>query len=77
MAIDKVHLYAMHGRSFRESIRVLCDVFFGVVFAAGTEYTRLFFAMTTVMPHSLLTPFLEPTKVNWTLAAHQLGSLEK
>ena len=34
VAIDKVHPYAQHGRSFREAMRILTTLFFAVVFLA-------------------------------------------
>jgi superfamily II DNA helicase RecQ len=39
VAIDEAHLYAAHGRSFRESIRVLREVFFKVIYTVDAEYT--------------------------------------
>ena len=48
VAIDEAHLYAMHGRSFRESIRVLRDHFFAVICSTATiKYAPLILAMTT------------------------------
>jgi len=35
VAIDEAHLHTMHGRTFRECIRVLRDVFFKTIFADG------------------------------------------
>ena len=74
VAVDEAHVYAMHGRSFRASIRALGECFFSVVFAAGAAYTPLFLAMTATMPLVLLEVFSRLTHVNWMLAAHQLWS---
>ena len=64
----------MNGRSFRESIRVLRDVFFAVVFNAGHDYSPLLLLMTATMPSTLLRSLLNLTNVNWTKPYHQLWS---
>ena len=35
LAIDKAHLYAMHGRSFRDAMRILQRLLFVVLFKVG------------------------------------------
>ena len=35
LTIDETHLYAQHGRSFQESLRVLTHIFFTVIFQAS------------------------------------------
>ena len=35
VVIDKAHLYAQHGRSFRESLRILTTILFDVIFRVG------------------------------------------
>ena len=47
VAIDEAHLYAQHGKTFRESIRILKASFFEKVFAKEAAYHPLFMAMTT------------------------------
>ena len=77
VAIDEAHLYAMHGRSFRESIRVLQHVFFGVLFAESATWSPLFLAMTATMPATLLASFSTLTNVDWTIPCRQLWSSAK
>ena len=50
VAIDEVHLYTMHGRTFRDSIRYLRDNFFHLL----VEFSILFLAMTATMSANLL-----------------------
>ena len=64
VAIDEAHLHTMHGRTFRDSIRIIRDVFFGVIFAAGIWHP-LFLAMTATMSLSLLEDFSKLTHVDW------------
>ena len=74
VAIDEAHLFAMHGRSFRESIRVLSEVFFRPLFASGAISRPLFLAMTATMTAHLLSDFSKLTHVDWSLERHQLWS---
>ena len=67
-------MYAMHGCLFRDSICFLRDVFFAAIFVAGAAYTPLFLAMTATMPTTLLGPFSDLRKVDWTRPQHQLWS---
>ena len=64
VAIDEAHLHTMHGRTFRDCIRIIRDVFFGVVFATGVWHP-LFLAMTATMSVSLLADFSKLTHVDW------------
>jgi superfamily II DNA helicase RecQ len=73
VAIDEIHLYTMHGRSFRNCIRQLTDCFFSIVFRQG-GWHPLFLAMTATMTLSLLSSFSELTTVDWSLPARQLWS---
>ena len=73
VAIDKAHMYAHHGRSFRESLRVLTDIFFVVVFCVG-EWYPLFLAMMATMTINLLPSFSQLTNVDWSLPEHQMWS---
>ena len=72
VAIDEAHLFAMHGRSFRESIRVLAEVFFHPLFATDAVTRPLFLAMTATMTARLLLDFSKLTHVDWSLERHQL-----
>jgi len=54
IAIDEAHIYAMHGHSFRDSIRQLKRDFFYCIYGAGKSYTPLFLTMTATMLLSLL-----------------------
>ena len=74
VAIDEAHLFAMHGRSFREAIRVLADVFFFALFATERRFRPLFLAMTATMTERLLADFARLTHVDWTREQHQLWS---
>ena len=74
VAIDEAHLFSMHGRSFRESIRVLAEVFFRPLFGADRSSEPLFLAMTATMTARLLADFSPLTYVNWALERHQLLS---
>ena len=56
VTIDEAHLYTQHGRSFRESLRVLTSVFFAVLFHVG-HWHPLFLAMTATMNMDLLPSF--------------------
>ena len=73
VTIDEAHLYAQHGRSFRESLRVLTNVFFAVVFRVG-HWHPLFLAMTATMTVDLLPAFSKLTTVDWSLPRHQMWS---
>ena len=64
VAIDEVHLYAMHGRSFRVAMCILQRLFFEVVFKSGVWHP-LFLGMTATMTDSLLTSFTTLTNVTW------------
>ena len=64
VAIDEVHLYAMHGRSFRVAMRILQRLFFEVVFKSGVWHP-LFLGMTATMTDSLITLFATLTNVKW------------
>ena len=74
IAIDEAHLYAMHGKSFREDIRILRDVFLAPIYKDKDEgqYTPLFYAMTATMPDTLIEALVELTYVNWGGSNHQL-----
>ena len=74
VAIDEAHLFAMHGRSFRESICVLAEVFFHPLFATDAVTRPLFLAMTAMMTARLLSDFSKLTHVDWSLERHQLWS---
>ena len=82
VAIDEAHLYTMHGRTFRECIRVLRDVFFETIFADG-EWHPLFLVMTATMTLDLVESLSILTCVewgktiqtsNWPRAVHQMWS---
>jgi superfamily II DNA/RNA helicase len=77
VAVDEAHLIAMHGRTFRDAIRVLADDFFSVVFSQNAQYSPLFLAMTATMSDSLLRSFKDLTSVDWTKPCHQLWSSAK
>ena len=73
VAIDEIHLYTMHGRSFRDCIRHLNDCFFSIVFRQGVWHP-LFLAMTATMTLSLIQSFSTLTSVDWSLPTRQLWS---
>ena len=74
VAIDEAHLFAMHGRTFRESIRVLRICFFSVVFRNGLDYHPLFLLLTATMTIPLLEGISHLTRVDWTLKSRQQWS---
>ena len=63
VAIDKAHLYAMHGRSFCDTMRILWKLLFVVLFKVG-EWHPLVLLMTATVTHSLLSSFSELTCIN-------------
>ena len=74
VAVDEAHLYAQHGRTFRESICVLSNLFFQPLFWGGGDNCPLFLAMTATMTERLLRNFSKLTHVDWLLKEHQLWS---
>ena len=74
VAIDKAHLYAMHGRSFRESIRILKRVFFAVLFNVRARCHPLCLLMTAIMMPSQLQSVSDLTTIDWTKKHHQQWS---
>ena len=74
VAIDEAHLYAAHGRSFRESIRVLREVFFKTIYTVDAEYTPLLLMMTATMPKPLLKSISDLTNVDFTNPDHHQWS---
>ena len=68
VAIDEVHLYTLHGCTFRDSIWFLRDNFFRRL----VEYRILFLAMTATMSVDLLKDFFALTHVNWEDEHHQM-----
>ena len=71
VAIDEAHIYVMHGCFFRDSIRVLADVFFLPLYGAAGDHAPLLLVMTATLPYSLLWPLSALTHVDFTLAAHK------
>ena len=72
MTINEVHLFEMHGATFRQSMRVLEVVLFAKLSAPSLVYYPLLRLMTATKPTSLLQPFSLLTHVDFTLARHQL-----
>ena len=72
VVLDEVHLYSMHGQTFRECIRYLTNAFFAKVFASGNTYTPLFLSMTATMTIPLLNTFSSLTSFDWNSKSHQL-----
>ena len=77
VAIDEVHIYAMHGRSFRDSIRVLKRDFFAKLYRDRIGYSPLFLVMTATMPTSLIATLEDLTYVPWSKPCHQMRSSAK
>ena len=71
VAIDEAHLYVMHGRSFRESIRILKRVFFAVLFNERARFHPLCLLMTATMMPSQLQFISDLTTIDWTKKHHQ------
>jgi len=63
----------MHGRSFRESIRLLTRLFFQIVFEVGVWHP-LFLAMSATMNNSLVRSLGELMNVKWYEERYQLWS---
>ena len=75
IAIDEVHIYAIHGRSFRDSIRVLKQDFFAKLYrGCEGKYQPLFLAMTATMPICLIKTLFDLTHVNWSKPCYQMCS---
>ena len=70
VTIDGVHLYAQHGRSFRESFRLLTNIFGAI----SGQWHPLFLAMMAAMTLYLLSSFNKLTTVDWSLPQHQMWS---
>ena len=70
--MDEAHIHALHGRSFRDSIRVLRDAFFLVLYGPGDVNSPLFLAMTATMIGNLLTSFSALVHVDCCSPIHQL-----
>ena len=73
IAIDEAHVFAMHGRTFREAMRIPQKIMFECIYKEG-GWHPLFLAMTATMTLSLLSSFATLTNVDWTLKHHQLWS---
>ena len=65
VVIDEAHLYAMHGSTFREPIRLLHKLFFSIVFGVG-QWHPLFLAMSATMTAPLVASLSTLTNVDWT-----------
>ena len=74
IVIDEVHIFAMHGRSFRDSIRVLKRTLFAKLYGSIRGYSPLFLVMTATMPLSLIAVLEDLTFVKWSRPCHQLRS---
>ena len=74
VVIDEAHLYAMHGRSFRGDLRLLCRSFFDVVFRSGGDYHPLFLLLTATMTRQLIPHLSKLTNVDWSSSERQLWS---
>lgn len=74
IAIDEAHIYAMHGRSFRESVRILGRDFFSKLYRGVKPYYPLCMPMTATMPNSLLSTLSDLTHIDWTKPCHQMRS---
>lgn len=77
VAIDEVHLYALHGLTFWESIHVLSDVFFKHLFGSASKNSPLFQAMTAMMTAHPMKQFSRLTHVDWASPKHQHWSSPK
>ena len=67
VSLDKEHLWAMHGASFRDLIRILYDDFSTMLFLDQDGYAPLILAMTATMPASLMKPFSAMAHVDFSL----------
>ena len=74
VGVDEAHIHAMHGRSFRDPIRVLRDTFFLVLYGPGAAKSPLFLAMTATMIGNLLALFSALVSVVCFSPTHQLWS---
>ena len=72
VGVDEAHIHAMHGRSFRDPIRVLRDTFFQVLYGPGAAKSPLFLAMTATMIGNLLPSFSALVSVDCCSPIHQL-----
>ena len=65
VVIDEAHLYAMHGSTFREQIRLLHNLFFRIIFGVG-KWHPLFLAMSATMTAPLVASLSRLTNVDWS-----------
>ena len=72
VAIDEAHLYAMHGKTFRECIRLLQTSFFERVFGLEVDHHPLFMVMTATMTSTILPCLSTLTSVDWESNEHQM-----
>ena len=72
IVIDEAHLYAIHGVSFRDSIRQLKRDFFAQLYRNMDRYAPLLLATTATMPTTFLRAQSSLAYVNWELPCHQL-----
>ena len=70
--MDKARIHALHGWSFRNSIRVLHDTFFSVLYGPGDVNSPLFLDMTAIMIGNLLASFVALVHVDCCSPIHQL-----
>ena len=68
VAFNEDHLYAMHGRYFRESIWLLTKVLFAVLFHVDNDYTPLFLAMNATTTIPLIKELSKLTTITWNSA---------
>ena len=77
IVIDEVHIYAMHGRSFCDSIRGLQRDLFAKLYHGRKGYATLFLVMKATMPNSLISTLEKLTHIQWSKPCHQLRSTAK
>ena len=72
--IDEAHLWAMHGKSFRDSIRVVGETYFKIVYGSNQSNTPLFMLMTATAPVAQIETMSKLTHVDWTNERFQMRS---
>jgi len=75
VVLNKAHLYAAHGATFRDCIRLLTNKIFRVVFSrTSDQHNPLLLAMTATMTPSIAALLVRLTSIPWRQPCHQLWS---
>mmetsp|Transcript_13122 Transcript_13122/g.28347 ORF Transcript_13122/g.28347 Transcript_13122/m.28347 type:complete len:292 (-) Transcript_13122:1026-1901(-) len=74
IAVNKAHIYAMQGSTFREPIRIVGRDFFSKLYGKSHQILPLFLAMTATMPLKPTKTFSKLTSINSEDPCHLMCS---